>query len=130
MTDLVAIEPQVFDVLEFLIEARDRVVSRDDLLDAVWHGRIVSEATLSCRLNSARTAIGDNGAEQRLIRAPSRARGPGRGARDHRSRAGGAPPGGHPAPAERRVARRPQVFAVGRGSCPSAGGAHPEQESR
>jgi DNA-binding winged helix-turn-helix (wHTH) protein len=66
--DLVAIEPQVFDVLTFLIEARDRVVSRDDLLDAVWHGRIVSEATLSSRLNSARTAIGDNGAEQRLIR--------------------------------------------------------------
>ncbi|MEA2788063.1 MAG: hypothetical protein QOG73_469 [Acetobacteraceae bacterium] len=66
--DLVAIEPQVFDVLTFLIEARDRVVSRDDLLDTVWHGRIVSEATLSSRLNSARTAIGDNGTEQRLIR--------------------------------------------------------------
>jgi TolB-like protein/Flp pilus assembly protein TadD len=66
--DLVAIEPQVFDVLTFLIEARDRVVSRDALLDTVWHGRIVSEATISSRLNSARTAIGDNGAEQRLIR--------------------------------------------------------------
>jgi TolB-like protein/Flp pilus assembly protein TadD len=65
---LVAVEPQVFDVLKFLIEARERVVSRDDLLDAVWHGRIVSEATLSSRLNSARSAIGDNGAEQRLIR--------------------------------------------------------------
>jgi DNA-binding winged helix-turn-helix (wHTH) protein len=65
---LVAVEPQVFDVLKFLIEARDRVVSRDDLLDAVWNGRIVSEATLSSRLNSARTAIGDTGAEQRLIR--------------------------------------------------------------
>jgi len=64
---LVAIEPQVFDVLTFLIETRDRVVSRDDLLDTVWHGRIVSEATLSSRLNSARTAIGDNGAEQRLV---------------------------------------------------------------
>ena len=66
------VEPQVFDVLEFLIEARDRVVSRDDLLDAVWHGRIVSEATLSSRVNSARTAIGDNGAEQRLIRTVPR----------------------------------------------------------
>jgi TolB-like protein/Flp pilus assembly protein TadD len=66
--NLVAIEPQVFDVLTFLIEARDRVVSRDDLLETVWHGRIVSEATLGSRLNSARTAIGDNGAEQRLIR--------------------------------------------------------------
>ena len=58
----------MFDVLKFLIEARDRVVSRDDLLEVVWHGRIVSEATLSSRLNAARTAIGDNGAEQRLIR--------------------------------------------------------------
>jgi TolB-like protein/Flp pilus assembly protein TadD len=65
---LVAVEPQVFDLLEFLIRARDRVVSRDDLLAAVWRGRIVSEATLSSRVNSARTVIGDNGAEQRLIR--------------------------------------------------------------
>ena len=66
--ELVALEPQVFDLLEFLIGARDRVVSRDDLLEAVWHGRIVSEATISSRLNAARTAIGDTGAEQRLIR--------------------------------------------------------------
>jgi TolB-like protein len=65
---LIAVEPQVFDVLELLIRARDRVVSRDDLLRAVWHGRIVSEATLSSRVNSARAAIGDNGEEQRLIR--------------------------------------------------------------
>ncbi len=66
--DLVAVEPQVFDVLKLLIEARDRVVSRDDLLEVVWHGRIVSEATISSRLNAARTAIGDTGAQQRLIR--------------------------------------------------------------
>lgn len=65
---LVPAEPQVFDVLEFLIRARDRVVSRDDLLSAIWQGRIVSEATLSSRLNAARTAIGDSGEEQRLIR--------------------------------------------------------------
>jgi TolB-like protein/Flp pilus assembly protein TadD len=65
---LLAIEPQVFDLLEFLIRARDRVVSRDDLMAEVWRGRIVSEATLSSRVNSARTAIGDSGAEQRLIR--------------------------------------------------------------
>jgi DNA-binding winged helix-turn-helix (wHTH) protein len=65
---LIAVEPQVFDLLEFLVRARDRVVSRDDLLAAVWQGRIVSEATLSSRVNSARAAIGDNGAEQRLIR--------------------------------------------------------------
>ena len=65
---LVAVEPQVFDLLEFLIRARDRVVSRDDLLAAVWQGRIVSEATLSSRVNSARAAIGDSGEEQRLIK--------------------------------------------------------------
>jgi DNA-binding winged helix-turn-helix (wHTH) protein len=65
---LVAVEPQVFDLLEYLIRARNRVVSRDDLLSVVWQGRIVSEATLSSRVNSARAAIGDNGAEQRLIR--------------------------------------------------------------
>lgn len=65
---LVAIEPQVFDVLTVLIEARDRVVSRDELLDAVWRGRIVSEATLASRLNAARAAVGDTGAEQRMIR--------------------------------------------------------------
>ncbi|WP_085933534.1 winged helix-turn-helix domain-containing tetratricopeptide repeat protein [Enhydrobacter aerosaccus] len=66
--NLVALEPQVFDVLKFLLDARDRVVSRDDLLKGVWHGRLVSEATLSSRLNAARTAIGDTGAQQRLIR--------------------------------------------------------------
>ena len=66
--ELVSVEPQVFDLLEFLVRARDRVVSRDDLLAAIWHGRNVSEATLSSRVNSARAAIGDNGKDQRLIR--------------------------------------------------------------
>jgi TolB-like protein/tetratricopeptide (TPR) repeat protein len=65
---LVAVEPQVFDLLEFLIRTRERVVSRDDVLAAVWHGRIVSEATLASRVNSARAAIGDSGGEQHLIR--------------------------------------------------------------
>jgi TolB-like protein/Flp pilus assembly protein TadD len=65
---LVAVEPQVFDLLEFLVQGRERVVSRDELFAAVWKGRIVSEATLSSRINSARAAIGDNGDEQRLIR--------------------------------------------------------------
>jgi TolB-like protein/Flp pilus assembly protein TadD len=66
--ELRSVEPQVFDLLEFLIRNRDRVVSRDDLLAAVWHGRIVSESTLASRINAARTAIGDNGDDQRLIR--------------------------------------------------------------
>ncbi|WP_114944866.1 winged helix-turn-helix domain-containing tetratricopeptide repeat protein [Microvirga calopogonii] len=66
--DHIELEPQVFDLLEFLIRTRDRVASRDDLLEAVWRGRLVSESTLSSRINAARAAIGDTGTEQRLIR--------------------------------------------------------------
>ncbi|GEO17614.1 winged helix-turn-helix domain-containing protein [Microvirga aerophila] len=66
--DRIELEPQVFDLLEFLIRTRDRVASRDDLLDAVWQGRIVSESTLSSRINAARAAIGDSGTKQSLIR--------------------------------------------------------------
>jgi TolB-like protein len=66
--DLVAVEPQVFDLLQFLIRHRDRVVTRDDILDAVWNGRAVSESALGVRINAARLAIGDNGQKQRLIR--------------------------------------------------------------
>lgn len=69
---LVAVEPQVFDVLVCLVRNRDRVVSRHDLLTAVWRGRIVSESTLSSRINAARSAIGDSGIEQRLIRTITR----------------------------------------------------------
>lgn len=69
---LVAIEPQVFDVLVYLIEHRDRVVTRDDLLASVWGGRIVSESTLSSRINSARSAIGDSGEQQLWIRTIAR----------------------------------------------------------
>ncbi len=65
---IVHVEPQVFDLLVHLIRHRDRVVSKDELLDAIWHGRIVSEAALSSRINAARKAIGDDGESQRLIR--------------------------------------------------------------
>ena len=65
---LVSVEPQVFDVLVYLIRNRDRVVSKDDLLSAIWAGRIVSESTVTSRINSARSAIGDSGDLQRLIR--------------------------------------------------------------
>ena len=65
---LIALQPQVFDLLEYAIRNRERVVSKDDLLAAVWNGRIVSESTLSTRINAARSAIGDSGEEQRLIR--------------------------------------------------------------
>jgi TolB-like protein len=65
---LVAVEPQAFDVIEYLIRNRDRVISKDELLAGVWKGRIVSESALSTCINAARTAIGDNGNTQRLIR--------------------------------------------------------------
>ncbi len=64
----IALEPQVFDLLVHLIHNRDRVVTKDDLLDSVWGGRIVSESTLSSRINAARKAVGDSGEVQRLIR--------------------------------------------------------------
>lgn len=67
-TTLVAAEPQVFDLLVYLVRHRDRVVSKDDLLAAVWKGRIVSESALFNRINAARKAIGDTGETQSLIR--------------------------------------------------------------
>ncbi len=66
--ELLSIEPQVFDLLQYLIRNRDRVVSKDDIVSAVWQGRIVSDATLSSRINAARSVLYDNGEEQRLIR--------------------------------------------------------------
>ncbi len=66
--ELVAMQPQVFDLLVHLLKHRDHVVSRDDLIALVWGGRIVSDSTLDSRINAARSAIGDNGKEQRLIR--------------------------------------------------------------
>jgi TolB-like protein/cytochrome c-type biogenesis protein CcmH/NrfG len=66
--ELVAMQPQVFDLLVHLLKHRDHVVSRDDLIALVWGGRIVSDSTLDSRINAARNAIGDNGKEQRLIR--------------------------------------------------------------
>ena len=68
----VAIGPQVFDLLLYLVRNREHVVSKDDLLDRVWGGRIVSESTLTSHINAARKAIGDNGQEQRLIRTVAR----------------------------------------------------------
>src|SRR5262245_12899852 len=68
----IALEPQVFDLLTYPLQNRDRVVSRDDLIASVWSGRIVSDSTLAARLNAARKAIGDSGREQRLIRTIQR----------------------------------------------------------
>ena len=66
--NFVAVEPQVFELLHYLICNRDRIVSKDDLIAGVWDGRIVSESTLSSRLTAVRHAVGDSGETQRLIR--------------------------------------------------------------
>ena len=71
-TELVPLEPQVFDLLVFLIENRDHVVSKDDVMASVWRGRIVSESTLTSRINAARKAVGDSGDGQTLIRTVAR----------------------------------------------------------
>ncbi len=68
----VAVEPQVFDLLVYLLRNRDRVVTKDDLIAAVWGGRIVSDSTLTSRINAARRAIGDRGDQQKLIRTFAR----------------------------------------------------------
>ena len=68
----IAVEPQVFDLLIYLVENRDRVVSKDDLIASVWGGRIVSDSTLTSRVNAARKAVGDNGVDQKLIRTIAR----------------------------------------------------------
>ena len=69
---VVHLEPQVFDLLHHLVINRDRVVSKDELLDTIWNGRIVSEAALSSRINAARKAIGDDGDRQALIKTVHR----------------------------------------------------------
>ena len=66
--DVVSVAPQVFDLLDYLICNRERVVSKDDLITAIWNGRIVTDAALTTRLNAARSAISDSGEEQRLIK--------------------------------------------------------------
>jgi TolB-like protein len=68
----VHVEPQVFDVLVYLIQHRERVVTKDELLKAVWEDRIVSDATLDSRISAARQAIGDTGRRQSLLRTVAR----------------------------------------------------------
>jgi adenylate cyclase len=68
----VELEPKAFDLLVFLVQNRDRVVGKDDLLQGVWGGRIVSESALTTRINAVRRALGDDGATQRLVRTITR----------------------------------------------------------
>jgi TolB-like protein len=65
---VVHIEPQVFDLIVLLVKNRDRIVSKDELIEAIWQGRIISEAALSSRISAARRALGDSGGDQSLIR--------------------------------------------------------------
>jgi len=70
--DIVDLEPKAFDLLAFLVLHRDRVVTKDDLLQGVWDGRIVSESALTTRINAVRRALGDDGTAQRLVRTFTR----------------------------------------------------------
>jgi len=65
---IVHIEPQVFDLLVHLVRYRDRIVSKDELVDAIWQGRAISDAALSSRISAARRALGDSGNDQSFIR--------------------------------------------------------------
>jgi DNA-binding winged helix-turn-helix (wHTH) protein len=67
-SDSIETGPQVFDVLLHLVKNREHVVTKDNLIDVVWGGRIVSESTLTSHINAVRKALGDTGEEQRLIR--------------------------------------------------------------
>jgi pimeloyl-ACP methyl ester carboxylesterase/DNA-binding winged helix-turn-helix (wHTH) protein len=66
------VEPQVFDLLRLLVENPNRLITRDEMIDAVWGGRIVSEATISSRINAARVAVGDDGTRQAVIKTVPR----------------------------------------------------------
>lgn len=68
----VPIGPQVFDLLLYLVVHHDRVVSKDELLQTIWSGRVVSESTVASHINAVRKAIDDTGSEQRLLRTVAR----------------------------------------------------------
>jgi DNA-binding winged helix-turn-helix (wHTH) protein len=65
---VVPMEPQVFDVLAYLVRHHDRLVPKAELLDQVWGSRYVSESALTSRVKSARRAVGDTGRDQRVIK--------------------------------------------------------------
>ncbi|MGH8939924.1 MAG: alpha/beta fold hydrolase, partial [Actinomycetes bacterium] len=64
----IPMEPQAFDVLAYLVSHRDRVVAKEELMDAIWGGRFVTETAVTSRIKQVRRAIGDDGQAQRLIR--------------------------------------------------------------
>jgi hypothetical protein len=90
-SELIAIEPQVFDLLVYLLRNRDRVVSKDDLIAGVWGGRIVSESTLDSRINAVRKALRRRCPRDRHVR-------------------------GQGGPCDRPAARDTFLYGLGRGS--------------
>jgi adenylate cyclase len=70
--EVVAVEPQVFSLLAYLIENRDRVIGKDELIEAVWDGRAISDGALNSRINAARRAVGDTGSAQAVIKTFTR----------------------------------------------------------
>ena len=98
----IELEPQVFDLFVYLLQNRERVVSKDDLLASVWGGRIVSDATLDSRIAAARRAVGDSGAVQTLIRTFAR-----KGVRF----VGGVQEEGKPAAFAPKIAAEPETAA-------------------
>ena len=66
------VEPQVLDLLTFLAENAGRLVTRDEILEEIWQGRIVSESAIASRISAARQAVGDDGKQQRIIKTVSR----------------------------------------------------------
>lgn len=69
---VVPLEPQAFDVLRHLVDHRDRVVSKEELMDAVWHDRFVSDTAVTSRIKQIRRALSDDGQQQRVIRTVHR----------------------------------------------------------
>jgi TolB-like protein/Flp pilus assembly protein TadD len=69
---IIHVEPQVFDLIHYFVQHANRVISKDELIEQIWKGRIISDAALNSRINSARVAVGDNGRRQALIRTIQR----------------------------------------------------------
>jgi len=118
----VHLEPQVYDLLVHLVRHRDRVVSKDELIQTIWNGRIVSEAALSSRINAVRKAIGDDGERQALIKTIHR-----RGFRFVGKADEAPPPSVRPAPAAQPVLALPDKPSIAVLAFSNMGG-DPEQE--
>jgi DNA-binding winged helix-turn-helix (wHTH) protein len=70
--DQVKVEPQVFDLLVYLIENRGKLIDREELIESIWGGRVVSDSAITARISAARKAVGDNGKDQLVIKTLSR----------------------------------------------------------